>query len=127
MEQSKWKEFENPAHYRLVDMGRPAFFLIPVKKLKMKLDGEAWEKRLHKFLVLHFSAYTSALVPSYGIWTDTGRKIVLDECRQYTVSFLGKERIPLLLGELASIATFTGEECIYFEAGQYACLIYPPH
>jgi hypothetical protein len=51
--------------------------------------------------------------------------MVLDESRQYAVSFKGKDRIPLLLEELAHIATLAGEECIYFEAGQYACLVYP--
>jgi hypothetical protein len=126
MKQSKWKEFMGDARYRLQDLGRPACFLIPVKKLQRKLQGETVEKRLHRFLVTHFEAYTSALIPSFGIWKDVGQEMVLDKCRQYKVSFEGKDRIPLLMAELAEIATLVGEDCIYFEAGQYACLINPP-
>jgi hypothetical protein len=126
MEDNKWSGFMDDPRFRIQDLGRPAFFLIPLKKLKRKVQGETINRRLHRFLVTHFEAYTTALVPSHGIWKDVGKKMVLDKCRQYKVSFEGKDRIPLLMAELAEIATLVGEDCIYFEAGQYACLINPP-
>ena len=89
-------------------------------------DGDATvERNLHIFLIQHFGAYTSALVPSFGIWKDAHQVTVSDECRQYEVSFFGKERIPVLLEKLAEIARYIKEDCIYVKAGQYSGLVYP--
>ena len=106
-------------------MGRPAVFLIPLKKLQQEHDGASIEDRLHRFLITNFGAYTTSSIPSYGVWKDLDQKVVLDESREYKVSFRGKKYIPLLIDELAYIAVLTGEECIYLEAGQYASLVYP--
>ena len=125
MTDNKWQQFKGKGTYRLQDLGRPAMFLIPVKKLKRKIGKVSVEERLHKFLVAHFTAYTSSSIPSFGVWKGSDEKMVRDESRQYKVSFEGKDRLPVLIEELARIATLVEEECIYFEAGQYACLIYP--
>ena len=122
--ENKWLEFESPS-YRLQDLGRPAVFLVPIKKLQLEIRGVTLEERLRRFLTKNFSAYSATSIPSFGVWLDSGREIVFDESRQYKVSFAGKERIRLLLKELRDIAVLAGEECIYFEAGQYACLIWP--
>ena len=83
------------------------------------------EEDLHRFLVKHFAAYTSALIPSFGIWKNSDEVTIRDECRQYEVSFVGKERIPILLAKIAAVAKFIQENCIYVKAGQYSCLVYP--
>lgn len=124
MPENKWSEFESP-NYHLQDLGRPAVFLIPVKKFELEIDGVPLKEHLHGFLSEHFTAYTASLIPSLGVWKGPGDVPVFDESWEYKVSFEGKDRIPFLMGELARIAALIGEECIYFEAGQYACLIHP--
>ena len=126
MEQSKWRDFMDDPRYHLDDLGRPAFFLIPTKKLEWVVEGETVQQQLHRFLIAHFGAFTTALVPSFGIWKNAEQEAVVDECRQYRVSFDGKERIPLLAAELARIAALIEEDCIYLEAGQYAATVSPP-
>ena len=124
MANNKWREFDGP-HYRLRDLGRPAIFLIPLKKLRQKHDGVLIEDRLHRFLIANFGAFTTSSIPSFGVWKEPDQKAVVDESRQYKVSFAGKKHIPLLIEELAQIAALTEEDCIYLETGQYACLVYP--
>lgn len=123
---NKWAEFASSPSYRLVDLGRPAVFLIPVRKLKMDAlpQPDTVEEELRKFLLANFGAYTVTYVPSFGCWRD-GERIIYDECVQYEVSFAGKEHIPLLLGKLARVALITGEKCIYVKSGQYSALVYP--
>jgi hypothetical protein len=125
MEQSKWRDFMNDPRYHLDDLGRPAFFLIPTKKLEWVAGGETIQRQLHRFLITNFGGFTTALIPSFGIWKDANQEAVEDECRQYRVSFDGKERIPLLAAELARIAALIDEDCIYLEAGQYAATVSP--
>jgi hypothetical protein len=87
--------------------------------------GETIQRQLHRFLITNFGGFTTALIPSFGIWKDANQEAVEDECRQYRVSFDGKERIPLLAAELARIAALIDEDCIYLEAGQYAATVSP--
>lgn len=125
MKQSKWKEFEKSAHYKIVDLGRPAIFKIPTRKLKKTQCGETLKENLQKFLADTFGAYSRSPIPGYfGVWVD-GEKVIYDICTEYEISFLGKEKIPALMEKLASVAKDIGEACIYFKAGQYACLVYP--
>ena len=122
--ENKWRGLEGNS-YRLENLGRPAIFLLPVWKLKAKLGKTTIEQDLHRFLITQFGAYTSTTIPSFGVWKNTKKAIVSDECRQYEVSFNGKERIPLLAGKLAEIARLIEEDCVYLKAGQYSCLVYP--
>lgn len=126
MKQSKWKEFEKSKCYKIVDLGRPAIFKIPTKKLKKKNQrGEILKESLEKFLAGTFGAYSLSPIPGYfGVWVD-GERVIYDICTEYEVSFLGKEKIPALLEKLAKTSKDIGEVCIYFKAGQYACLVYP--
>ncbi len=122
---SRWREFAGRG-YTLEDLGRPAIFLLPIKKLHQSLGrGETIESDLHRFLIEHFGAYTSATIPSFGFWKSIDRVTISDECREYEVSFFGKTKVPVLIKKLAEIAEIIGEECIYLKAGQYTCLIYP--
>ena len=89
------------------------------------MDGATAEENLHQFLSKEFGAFTTTTVPYFGFWRSAGLRITYDECRLYEVSFVGKERMPLLLTKLAEIARIIGEECIYFKAGQYTCLVRP--
>jgi hypothetical protein len=107
------------------DLGRPAIFLIPIKKLGKKMGNSTVRKNLHLFLVEHFSAYTTSTVPGFGFWKNHQKLTIVDECCEYEVSFPGKNKIPLLLRKLTEIARVTGEACIYIKAGQYAALVYP--
>ncbi|MBI2109214.1 MAG: hypothetical protein HYT93_03510 [Parcubacteria group bacterium] len=115
---SKWCGLDNE-FFTFVDLGRPAVFLLPVKKILQI------EENLHRFLIKHFGTFTYIPMPSFGAWRSGNQVIVYDECRLYEVSFVGKEKITLLARKLAQIATAIQEECIYFKAGQYAALIYP--
>ncbi|MDO8495333.1 MAG: hypothetical protein Q7S32_02280 [bacterium] len=122
---NKWIEFANPEKYRLVDLGRPAVFLIPVSKLKQEIGRETTiEDHIDQFLLKKFGSFTKISFPSFGVWSK-GEEVINDDCVQWKVSFSDKRKIPLLLAKLAEVAFLIGEECIYVEAGQYAALIYP--
>lgn len=120
----KWK-FLGGENYTIEDLGRPAIFFLPTKKLKQRMGNATVEENLHRFLIEHFGAYTSSTIPSFGFWKNMEEATISDECREYEVSFLGKERIPVLLKKLAEIAKIIEEKCIYVKAGQYSGLIYP--
>ncbi|MEK7608250.1 MAG: hypothetical protein AAB495_01595 [Patescibacteria group bacterium] len=111
--------------YALEDLGRPAEFLLPEEKLGMPVNGKTVLAGLENFLAENFGAYTTYAAKSYGVWRNHERIVFHDRCRRFEVSFVGKDRIPLLLAKLAEIAWVIGEECIYFKAGQYATLIFP--
>ena len=121
---NKWEGLSGEG-YRIEDLGRPAVFLLPSHKLRMLLGRSTIEEDLHNFLSENFSAFTTTTVPYFGFWRNSGEKLVYDECRLYEVSFVGKKRLPGLMRKLAEIASAIEEECVYFKAGQYACLIYP--
>lgn len=123
---SKWAIFENDdSDYKIQDLGRPAVFLLPSHKLRIKISGKTVENELNDFLMENFGAFTTTKLPYFGLWRNDDKEVIYDECVQYEVSFAGKEHIPLLLSKLASIAATINEECIYFKAGQYACLVKP--
>ena len=122
---NKWQSFKNERIYRIKDLGRPAIFLLPLNKLKKKIKGITIENRLHGFLLNNFDSYTTSVVPNFGFWRNDSKKIVHDKCREYEVSFSGKKNMPILLAELSEISGLIGEECVYFKAGQYSCLIFP--
>jgi hypothetical protein len=121
---STWKQFERPG-YKLIDLGRPAFFLIPVKKLRRKIGEKTALQVLQDFLTEEFGAYTDFRIPNFGIWRESAKALVADESRAFKVSFTGKRRIIKLIERLKEIAEAIGEKCIYFEAGEDACLIQP--
>ena len=124
---SKWAGLKRPRSYEIVDLGRAATFFLPIRCLFKEVDGKTVESILHEFLSEWFGGVTRfATVPSVGIWRNAQEVMVLDECRPYKVAFLGKRHLPSLMAELARICELVGEDCVYFEAGQYTCLIYPP-
>ena len=127
MAENKWAEFQGDERdYEIENLGRPKVFLLPSHKLRTRLpDGSTVEESLRCFLIENFGAFTTTTVPYFGFWRDDGAQIVYDECRLYEVSFVGKERIPLMLSKLAAVAEAIGEDCIYCKAGQYACLVRP--
>ena len=123
----KWESLRNGKLYHIDDLGRPGVFLLPAQKLKMRIGDMTVEEDLHEFLVKAFGAYTSSTVPNFGFWkAESEKRVFYDICVEYEVAFAGKEKIPLLLAKLASIAQAIGEECIYVKAGQYACLVSQP-
>ena len=127
MAEGKWAGLAGTGA-RLVDLGRPAVFLVPVTKLECfwEREGEMTVRNvLDSFLSRTWGAYTTSQVPTFGIYTMDGGYEEKDECVQYKVSFVGKKHIPALTQLLAEVAVRTGEESIYLEAGQYSCLVYP--
>jgi len=122
---SRWREFNDRSKYRLVDLGRPAVFYIPENKLNIIIGGETVEEYLQNFLSREFGAFTSSVVANFGLWINKQRVVYRDRHRVYEVSFEGKNRIPALLERIAEVARIVDEECIYFKAGQYSCLVYP--
>ena len=121
---NRWIGFEDDA-YEIMDLGRPAVFLVPSTKLKCPMGKKTVEVALHEFLMDNFGAFTTTVVPYYGFWRADGERVDHDECRRYEVSFVGKHRIADLMRFIAQVASATNEICIYFKAGQYTCLIYP--
>lgn len=122
---SKWAVLQRRNRYHIKDLGRPAVFLIPAKKLKLEVGDVSIEKDLDRFLEKRFGAHTKSSGLYFGVWIN-GKRVFYDVCVEYRVSFRGKRRIPILLEKLARIAELIGEECIYIEAGQYAGLVSPP-
>ena len=98
---------------------------VPVAQAKESHGGSTVEENLHQFLAKELGAFTTTTVPYFGFWRSANDRTAYDECRLYEVSFVGKERIPVLLEKLAEVALAVDEECIYFKAGQYACLVKP--
>ena len=127
-EPSKWSEVQDES-YEIVDLGRPAVFLIPShllqRPISMSEDAQTIEYYVEAYLMENFGAFTKTMIPEFGFWLSGGKKKCLDECRRYEVSFLGKERIRPLMRMLARVARIVNEDCVYFKAGQHACLIYP--
>jgi len=125
---SKWKDLHDE-YYEIVDLGRPAVFLVPSHLLQRSIstddDAQTVEQFIEAYLMDHFGAFTKTMIPEFGFWLSGGKKKCLDECRRYEVSFLGKERICPLMRMLAQVARIVNEDCVYFKAGQHACLIYP--
>lgn len=122
---SKWGKFKGGKNYILIDLGRPMRFFIPSGKLAFPFRNTTVEKYLRQLLTKHFDAFTTSVIPNFGVWRSHTGQLVNDECKEFRVSFLGKDRIPLLLEALGEIAAVIGEACIYVEAGQYAALVYP--
>ena len=111
---------------RIRNLGRPAVFLIPWRELRCRMDdGRTVEEALHEYLDNEFGAYTTSLIPQFGLWRNADRKVEIDKCCQYEVAFCGKERIAPLIKFLTNICRAIGEDCLYFKAGQYACTIEP--
>lgn len=117
---SRWESLGGD-NYTIEDLGRPAIFLLPTKKIDLVRDD------LHQFLIDNFGAYTMTTLPSFGFWKNNpgATAVILDKCCEFEVSFSGKEKIPTLFKKLAEIAKIISEECIYVKAGQYSALIYP--
>jgi hypothetical protein len=119
----KWDSFKS-SKYKVVDLGRPATFLIPECKLQNSIGNHTVEKSIEAFLLENFGAFTTTSIPSFGVWMNE-TQIHYDECKRYEVSFVGKEKVQILLDFLSEIAKATQEICLYVCAGQYSCLLYP--
>ena len=112
--------------YRKDSLGRMAVFLLPSLQLNSRdEDGITLEEHVHRFLMANFSAYTAQAGNIHGFWKDAGGREHYGEHKVYKVSFPGKDRVPVLEEFLAQLARRLGEECIYLETGEDACLIYP--
>lgn len=129
-EENRWEGLGSQ-EYTLLDLGRPAVFFLPRQKLETRMpNGRSISEELEKFLTDEFGGFTmlggtGEILEFKGFWRDGTHRIVYDECVICEVSFVGKERIPMLLRKLAEIAIVANEECIYFKAGQYTSLVLP--
>ncbi len=107
-------------------LGRPAVFLLPSDLMGIKVEGEkSCRQVVEEFLSNEYSGYTDEGSGHSGYWKSDSGKHFSDKYQKYRVSFSGKERIPKLKMFLAYLAKALGEECIYLETGEDACLIYP--
>lgn len=114
-----WAQFCG-SDYVLRNLGRPAVFFVPVRNFTRDARDE-----LERLLAETFGAFTFDDVPNHGMWRNAEGVLLEDRSVKYTVSFVGKERIPLLVRILVNLARLLGEESIYLEAGQYACEVVP--
>jgi hypothetical protein len=93
--------------------------------LPSRETGKTIEVLLHEFLRTKFGGFHVNPTPSTGVWVNTEEQVFFDNCLVYSVSFPGKERVPLLLVFLADLARQMNEECLLISAGQYDGLLYP--
>ena len=99
---------------------------MPSLKLKQRgPDGLAVEDRIHRFLIGNFAGYTVETGNILGFWRDARGEEHYGEHRLFRVAFAGKDRVAVLEGFLATVATEIGERSIYLETGEDAWLIYP--
>lgn len=108
--------------FELEDLGRPAIFFLPAKKLTERVRD-----RILQFLRTEYGG-DSHVEPKIrseikGEWTDAHGAVHADENWEFEVSFLGKERIPILCQFLAEIAHELGEACVYIKLGEETRLI----
>ena len=101
--------------HRKVSLGRMATFLIPEAKVELVHEEIAF------FLTEKFDSFTfsDAVFSGYYIRKFEGK------FREYRVSFLGKDRIPILDNFLEKLARELNEECIIETTGEDVWLIYP--
>lgn len=114
---------------RIVDLGRPAIFLIPSVKVynpKYSKTRQSVAKTLHNFLTDVFGGYMCASGNIYGYFRTEA--LEYDELREFRVAFKEDEektKVPLLQDFLARVCDDIGEECIYLICGEDAMLVYP--
>lgn len=101
--------------HRKVPIGRTATFLIPEAKVELV------HEEIAIFLTNNFDSFTfsDAVFSGYYLRKFEGK------FREYRVSFLGKDRIPILDNFLEKLARELNEECIIETTGEDAWLIYP--
>ena len=106
-------------------LGKEAVFLLPSLKLEQRdQKGKTIKDVIHDFIVKNFNSYTVETGNIFGYWKQRDGKIEYGEHRKFTVSFVGKNRIPILEKFIARIAYIIGEECVYFKTGEDTWLIY---
>ena len=119
-----WSNFRRDSNLDIVDLGRPAVFLLPFGKARSCMIGKLTVSAdICQFLLDKFGAFTVTELPYVGLWRNNEKDLICDRCLKYEVSFVGPERIPVLMERLARIAGHIGEDCIYFKAGEDTCLI----
>ena len=113
--------------YTKQSLGRPATFLLPSLKLQQEWVGvrKKVAQVVEEHLLEYYGGYTAAAGNIFGEWRANTGKIFYGEHREYSVAFVGKEKIPHLEKFLATVAFIINEECIYMTTGEDAWLIYP--
>ena len=113
---------------KVVSLGRPAIFHIPMKKwdnIEYSQRGKTISTLVDEFLVANYHGYTIRGV-SLGKWRlQKGLPVEIESMMEVKASFLGKERIPKLQKFLSGICRLMKEQCLYLEMGEQAYLIYP--
>jgi hypothetical protein len=101
-------------------------FLLPSLKLKRPaLQEPSLENRLHTFLMDNFGGYTAQAGNIFGYWREEDGRDSYGEHREFSIALRDASQIPMLKEFLAQMAGDLDEECIYFQTGQLASLIYP--
>ncbi len=115
-------------HHREQDLGRPAYFLLPSFKVNCLYPGRKGvltSTLVKEFLLEGFGGYSAPDYIVKGAWRDSETGTVYQgEFVPFFVSFLGKERIPILTEFLSTLAHALEEECIYLETGEDARLVF---
>ncbi|MDB6130320.1 MAG: hypothetical protein JWM04_1427 [Verrucomicrobiales bacterium] len=110
---------------RKESMGKTGLFLLPSLKMRRKsARGKSYDEELHDFLVKHFSGYTVSSGSISGYWKDEDGREHYGEHREYKVAFLKQKKVPLLEEYIAKLAEDIEEECVFWEKGDEAWLIY---
>ncbi len=113
-------------NYLKESLGTMVVFLLPSLKLKKRdKKGEAFEDKIHQFLLKHFDGYTAAAGNIFGYWKNHRGKEFYGEHKEYKVSFLDQTKIPDLENFIARIGFEMGEDSIYLETGDRSWLVYP--
>ena len=116
---------------RVVNLGRPARFLIPAYKVhdsKHSKTGQNIPQAIHDFLMQAFGGYNFSLGNKVGFFRGQKSLVECDESKEFCVAFKEddkKTRVPQLQQFLASICEDINEECIYLECGEDSMFVYP--
>jgi hypothetical protein len=111
MEFKNWME-------RVESIGRMSICLVPRKRIKKH------EKKIHKFLIKNYGAYSRERSKIEGFWVQ-GKRVIGDKNEKYEVSFEGKDRIPMLVDFLAKLCKDMKEDAIYLTMGDRSYLVKP--
>lgn len=122
-------------HRNLVDLGRPALVLLPMRKYDLLQYG--WTNKTPDTLLRDYCVerfHVVSIVSSHvkGEWRNAEGAMVSDTHQEYRVAFVRhvsdqaqEDRLMRFVDFLSRLCKAMGEDCLYVEFGEQAYLIKP--
>lgn len=100
--------------------------MLPAEKLeRVSPRGRTFKDELHAFLLQKFNGYTISHGDIHGSWRDDSGQVMCGKYLEYRVACSNEEAIPEFEKFLSELARELEEQCIFWEHGGCAYLIYP--